>query len=60
MLPGIVKTALSRHLEEIRTQHHHDLEAGAGWVELPTALLRKYPNAGREWVWQWVFPATRV
>ena len=34
--------------------------AGAGWVELPTALARKYPNAGREWVWQWVFPATRT
>jgi hypothetical protein len=29
-------------------------------VELPTALLRKYPHAGREWVWQWVFPATRI
>src|SRR5947208_881904 len=31
----------------------------AGWVELPWALARKYPNAGREWAWQWVFPATR-
>ena len=35
-----------------------DLRAGAGWVELPGALARKYPNAGREWTWQWVFPAT--
>ena len=34
--------------------------AGAGWVELPTALTRKYPHAGREWSWQWVFPATRL
>src|SRR4030095_8143865 len=32
---------------------------GAGGVELPSALLRKYPNAGRSWGWQWVFPATR-
>jgi integrase len=32
---------------------------GAGWVELPFALERKYPNAGRRWEWQWVFPATR-
>ena len=32
---------------------------GAGWVELPWALARKYPNAGREWAWQWVFRATR-
>src|SRR5437867_10351206 len=30
------------------------------WVELPAALARKYPNAGREWAWQWVFPATRI
>ncbi len=29
-------------------------------VQLPNALGRKYPNAGREWVWQWVFPATRL
>jgi len=32
----------------------------AGWVELPGALASKYPNAGREWAWQWVFPATRI
>jgi hypothetical protein len=29
-------------------------------VPLPTALDRKFPNAGREWTWQWVFPATRT
>jgi site-specific recombinase XerD len=29
-------------------------------VELPDALARKYPNAGREWAWQWLFPATRI
>lgn len=60
MLPGIAKADLSRHLDVVRAQHQRDLGAGAGWVELPTALLKKYPNAGREWIWQWVFPATRV
>ncbi len=60
MLPAIAKAGLTRHLEAVRAQHQDDLGAGAGWVELPTALLRKYPNAAREWVWQWVFPATRV
>jgi len=60
MLPATTKTNLARHLEAVRAQHHRDVSAGAGWVELPTALSRKYPNAGREWVWQWVFPATRV
>lgn len=59
MLPAIVKRGLVRHVETIRVQHRRDLERGAGWVELPGALARKYPNAGREWAWQWVFPATR-
>jgi integron integrase len=59
VLPAAVKAALARHLEAMREQHQRDLWMGAGWVELPTALMRKYPNAGREWVWQWVFPATR-
>jgi integron integrase len=60
MLPAMVKPDLAKHLAGVRVQHQADLTAGAGWVELPTALLRKYPNAGREWVWQWVFPATRI
>ena len=55
MLPAAVKTALAQHLEGVRRQHESDLQAGAGWVELPDALGRKYPNAGRQWGWQWVF-----
>ena len=43
----------------MRVQHQRDLAVGAGWVELPGALGRKYPNAGRSWPWQWLFPATR-
>ncbi len=60
MLPGSAKSNLARHLDTVQAQHHRDLAVGAGWVELPTALLRKYPQAGREWVWQWIFPATRI
>jgi integrase len=37
-----------------------DLAAGYGRVTLPDALTRKYPNADREWGWQFVFPASRV
>ncbi len=59
MLPGAVKADLARHLQTVKRQHERDLRGGAGWVELPWALARKYPNAGREWAWQWVFPATR-
>jgi integron integrase len=58
-LPGIIGPDLTRHLEAVKRQHQVDLSHGAGWVELPWALARKYPNAGREWAWQWVFPATR-
>lgn len=60
MLPAVVKADLTRHLEAVKQQHEMDLRYGAGWVELPSALARKYPNAGREWPWQWVFPATRI
>ncbi|MDR7475947.1 MAG: integron integrase, partial [Armatimonadota bacterium] len=60
VLPAAVKADLAQHLERVRRQHERDLTRGAGWVELPGALMRKYPSAGREWGWQWVFPATRL
>ncbi len=60
MLPAAASRDLAKHLETMRDQHAADLRAGAGWVELPWALARKYPRAGREWVWQWIFPATRT
>jgi integron integrase len=59
ILPMVAKHALAQHLRRVKRQHEDDLARGAGWVELPWALARKYPNAGREWPWQWVFPATR-
>jgi integron integrase len=60
MLPAAVRRDLAKHLEAVRDQHETDIRAGAGWVELPWALARKYPRAGREWIWQWIFPATRT
>jgi integrase len=41
-------------------QHARDLERGAGWVELPQALAKKYAADARSVPWQWVFPATRT
>ena len=58
MLPTAVKEPLATHLELVKKQHRRDLERGLGRVALPNALERKYPNAGKEWGWQWVFPAT--
>lgn len=60
MLPERLKGPLLKHLAAVRTQHERDVAEGAGCVELPGALDAKYPNAGREWGWQWVFPATRI
>jgi integron integrase len=59
MLPERLKGPLLKHLAAVRGQHENDVAVGAGWVELPGALGVKYPQAGREWGWQWVFPATR-
>jgi len=60
MLPVNVAKPLQRHLQRVRAQHEEDLEAGFGRVYLPFALTRKFPNAGREWAWQYVFPSPRL
>ncbi len=56
MLPESLKVPLKEHLNRTRTVHDHDRAAGWGRVKMPDALDRKYPNAPREWRWQWVFP----
>jgi integrase len=58
-LPAGLIPALDAHLREVHALHQADLRDGAGHVELPDALLLKYPNASRAWSWQWLFPATR-
>ena len=57
MLPTGVKELLLKHIEANRCKHQEDIRKGLGRVGLPHALERKYPNAGRDWPWQWVFPA---
>ncbi|HEY6205614.1 MAG TPA: integron integrase [Chthoniobacterales bacterium] len=60
MLPVQVAEPLKRHLDRIKAQHVQDLADGFGEVWLPDALERKYPNAAREWGWQYAFPSTRL
>lgn len=59
ILPFAAEARLQEHLAQTKQRFEQDLEIGAGHVKLPGALARKYPNANREWGWQWVFPATR-
>lgn len=56
-LPCNLIVPLRRHLEAIKNSHEKDLADGYGSVYLPYALERKYPNAAKEWGWQYVFPA---
>ena len=59
-LPERLADALKTHLDEVRSLHREDLERGLGDVYLPGALARKYPNAGKEWGRQYVFPSGRL
>jgi integron integrase len=57
MLPQTTVPALRRQLTRVKVLHDDDLARGLGEVFLPFALSRKYPGAGREWAWQYVFPS---
>jgi integron integrase len=59
MLPASLVAPLTQHLARVKLFHDSDLRAGYGDVYLPFALARKYPNAGREWGWQYVFPSSK-
>lgn len=57
VLPESLIPTLQLHLKNVALLHQKDLKEGFGEVYLPYALGRKYPNASREWNWQYVFPA---
>ena len=57
MFPDVLFEPLRLHLQQVKAQHELDLAAGYGTVHLPYALKRKYPNAEREFAWQYIFPA---
>jgi integron integrase len=60
ILPGAVREPLQEHLTEVKALHNQDLAKGFGQVYLPDALGRKYPNAAKDWAWQYVFPSSRL
>jgi len=59
-LPQTVKNILKLHIDEVKALHDKDLAGGYGEVYLPDALERKYPNAAKEWGWQYVFPSSKL
>lgn len=59
-LPRKLTSLLRAHLDEVLVLHQSDLAQGFGEVFMPDALGRKYPNAAREWPWQYVFPSGRL
>jgi len=59
-LPEKLILTLQAHLLEVKRLHQDDLHAGVGRVYLPEALAHKYPKAAHEWIWQYVFPSTRL
>ncbi len=60
MLPQSLILPLKDHLLEVKRLHEKDLAGGCGEVWLSESVARKYPNAGREWIWQYVFPSVRL
>jgi integron integrase len=58
MLPDSAIAPLRQHLEQVKVQHQNDLDLGFGSVYMPFALGEKYPAAHKQWIWQYVFPAS--
>jgi integron integrase len=59
-LPTLVKVPIGEHLRDVRKLFERDGREGVSGVALPDAIGRKYPQASREWPWQFVFPAGRL
>lgn len=60
LLPDSLIPDLQRQIRTVQRIHQTDLADGFGEVWLPYALARKYPNASREFIWQYLFPASSL
>ena len=59
ILPDSIADRLNEYLIRVRQLHKTDVDAGISGVSLPYALARKYPRAGLEWDWQYIFPSSK-
>jgi integron integrase len=60
IFPEKLRPRLKEHLKRVRVLHEKDRKNEVAGVQLPEALERKYPNAGKEWIWFWVFPSHKI
>jgi integron integrase len=60
MFPEVLMDPLRQHLERVRLLWQTDRNNSVPGVMLPGALERKYPEAGKEWAWMWVFPSRKL
>ena len=60
MLPVTLELSLQAQLQAAKHLHERDLASGHGEVSLPYALAQKYPNAAKEWAWQFIFPSSNL
>jgi integron integrase len=60
MMPASLVEPLKQQLERVKMLHNEDLAKGHGEVYMPFALNRKYPCAGREWGWEYIFPSRNL
>jgi integrase len=60
LLPLAIKDELINHIDQVRRIYEIDRKNDVPGIELPNALERKYPNAGKEWIWQWLFPSRQL
>jgi integron integrase len=59
-IPEKLISGLQKQIAQVKALHDEDLQQGFGCVYLPDALARKYPNAGKEFRWQFVFPSLKI
>ncbi|WP_457756136.1 integron integrase [Thermodesulfatator indicus] len=60
ILPEKLADPLWEHLQKVRQLYEFDREENLPGIHLPEALARKYPNAGKEWGWYWLFPSPKL
>jgi len=60
MLPQSLREPLKKHISKVKILYEADQKNNVNGVELPYALEKKYPSAGKEWAWQWVFPSDNL